>query len=85
MWDLIGKILIGALIAGVAAVVIKGIIDERKLREEMRQRNIKRALVSNIDRSNNKVKLKDLDSDEYTEFEGEGISSDLHEGQRIYA
>lgn len=85
MWGLIGRLLIGALIAGVAVVVIKGIIDERKLRDEMRQRNIKRALVSKIDRTNNTVKLKDLDSEEYTEFKGDEISSNICEGQRIYA
>ncbi len=85
MWDLIGKLILGALIVGVAAVVIKGIIDERKLRDEMRQHNIKRALVKNIDRTSNKVKLKDLDKDEEIEFEGDGISNEIYEGQRIYA
>lgn len=85
MWGLIGRILLGALIAGAAVVIIKGIIDEKKLRDEMRQRNIKRALVKNIDRSSNKIKLKALDKDEEIEFEGDGISKEIHEGQRIYA
>lgn len=85
MWGLIGRILLGALIAGAAVVIIKGIIDEKKLRDEMRQRNIKRALVKNIDRSSNKVKLKDLDKDEEIELKGDGISKEIHEGQRIYA
>ncbi|MBQ3458677.1 MAG: hypothetical protein IJG30_06940 [Synergistaceae bacterium] len=85
MWGLIGRLLIGALIAGVAVVVIKGIIDERKLRDEMRQRNIKRALVSNIDRTSNKVTLKDLDKEAEIEFQGDEISSDIRKGQRIYA
>ena len=75
MWGLIGRILLGALIAGAAVVIIKGIIDEKKLRDEMRQRNIKRALVKNIDRSSNKIKLKALDKDEEIEFEGDGIMS----------
>ena len=85
MWGLIGRLLIGALIAGVAVVVIKGIIDERKLRDEMRQRKIKRALVSNIDRTSNKVTLKDLDKEAEIEFQGDEISSDIRKGQRIYA
>ena len=85
MWGLLGRILIGALIAGAAVVIIKGIIDERKLKEKMRERNIKRALIEQVDRTNNKVKLKDLDSSEYTEFEGEGISSDIRAGQKLYA
>ena len=85
MWGLIGRLLIGALIAGVAVVVIKGIIDERKLCDEMRQRNIKRALVSNIDRTSNKVTLKDLDKEAEIEFQGDEISSDIRKGQRIYA
>ncbi|MBR0279847.1 MAG: hypothetical protein IJQ75_07720 [Synergistaceae bacterium] len=85
MWGLIGRLLIGALIARVAVVVIKGIIDERKLRDEMRQRNIKRALVSNIDRTSNKVTLKDLDKEAEIEFQGDEISSDIRKGQRIYA
>lgn len=86
MWGLIGRILIGALIAGAAVVIINGIIDERKLRDKMREKNIKRALVASVDRTSNKVKLKDLDSSEYTEFESsDGISNEIHEGQRIYA
>lgn len=85
MWGLIGRILLGTLIAGAAIVIISGIIDERKLREKMRERNIKRALIEQVDRTNNKVKLKDLDSSEYTEFEGEGISSDIRQGQKLYA
>ncbi len=88
MFDLLGKILLGLAVAGVvgaAAVVIKGVIDKRKIKEELAKKNINKAIIDMINKTDNVITLKDLEN--YSEFEikGDGISDELYEGQTIYA
>jgi len=86
MW---GKIFLGALAllaaGAVAYVVVDGIITKRKLQEEMKKKNVKKALVQAVNRTNNVVKLKDLDSDDVLEIKSDdGIDSDIRVGDKIY-
>ncbi len=85
MWRLLGGILAAALVAGVTAYVVKGIIDKRKLQQAMRDKEIQEAIIDEIDRYARKVKLKDLKNGKYLEVEGDEVSSEIYEGQRIYA
>ena len=86
MW---GKILmwgLGALAAGVvAAIVIDKIIEKRDLQKALRDKDLQRGIVTEINRASNKIKLSDLDSDEEIELQGKGIASDINEGDVIYA
>ncbi len=85
MWRLLGGILAALFVAGVTAYVVKGIIDKRKLQQAMRDKEIREAMIETIDKYAHKVKLKDLKSGEHLEVQGEGVSSDIYEGQRIVA
>ena len=85
MWRLIGGILAAVLVAGVTAYVVKGIIDKRKLQQAMRDKEIREALIDTVDRYAHKVKLKDLKSGKYLEVQGDDVSSEIHQGDRIYA
>lgn len=85
MWRLLGGLLAAALVAGVAAYVVKGIIDKRKLQQAMRDKEIQEAMIDTIDKYAHKVKLKDLKNGKYLEVEGDEVSSEIYEGQKIYA
>ncbi|MBQ6972052.1 MAG: hypothetical protein IJP86_06815 [Synergistaceae bacterium] len=64
---------------------MKGIIDKRRLREAMRNNDFQEAIIDTVNRNARKVKLKDIKRNRYLEVEGDEISSDVHEGGRIYA
>ena len=85
MWRLLGGLLAAALVAGVAAYVVKGIIDKRKLQQAMRDNEIRDALIDTVDRYAHKVKLKDLKNGKYLEVTGDEVSSEIYEGLRIVA
>ena len=74
-----------ALVAGVAAYVVKGIIDKRKLQQAMRDNEIRDALIDTVDRYAHKVKLKGLKNGKYLEVTGDEVSSEIYEGLRIVA
>ena len=88
MWDLIklaAAVIGGAILLGAAAYVVKGIIDKRKLQEAMKANDFQEAFIEMVDRNAKKVKLKDLRRGKTLEVTGDGISSDIHEGDKIYA
>ncbi|MBQ3447275.1 MAG: hypothetical protein IJG37_06515 [Synergistaceae bacterium] len=60
VWRLLGKLLLGALVAGAAVYVVKGIIDKNKLKEAMRDKEFRGAWIDTVDRVAKKVKLKDI-------------------------
>ena len=65
--------------------VVKGIIDKKALQEKMYQEAIKTAILTLVNTCENRVRLKDLAGDSEIELRGDGISSELKEGQEIYA
>ena len=85
MWRLIGGILAALLVAGAATYVVKGIIDKRKLQQAMRDNEFREAMIDTVDRYARKVKLKDIRSGKYLEVKGDEVSSEIHQGDRIYA
>ena len=85
MWDTLFKIGAALLIGGLAVYTIKGIIDKRKIQEAMRDKGIQEGIIESVYRSAKKIKLKDVKRGSSIEIEGDGISSEIHEGMRIYA
>lgn len=87
MFDL-GDFLLGAAALAAAVfltVYVVGQINRSSLEQKLRSKNIKKAIIKEIDRCNNVVKLKDLDNDRTLEVRGDSVSLELYEGQLIYS
>lgn len=79
-------LLAAAAVATVAAIVIyiSGTITRSKLKEKLRDNDIKDAMIEKIDNCENVVTLKDMDSDKTLEIHGDDVDYELDEGDRIY-
>ncbi len=86
------KLLLAALAAGtVAAIVVyvAGTITRAKLREKARENDIKKFILTVVDKKKNVVKIQELD--EYgvkgkeMEVHGDDIDDIVDEGDEIYA
>lgn len=79
-------LLAAAAVATVAAIVIyiSGTITRSKLKEKLRDNDIKDAMIEKIDNCENVVTLKDMDSDKTLEIHGDDMDYELDEGDRIY-
>lgn len=84
---LLGRLLIGLAVATVGAVAvavtvkcIKGVLDRNRLKNLAMQDGINKALVDSIERCDNKVTLKDLNSNRKITYQGDSISSDVKVG-----
>lgn len=75
MW---GWILLGLAAATVGVIVIRGTINESRIKEEMHKENINKAVVTAIDNCTNTVKIQDLCSDKTLEIQGDDVDSDLN-------
>lgn len=79
-------LLAAAAVVTVAAVVVyvAGTITKPELKDKLRENGIENAVIKAIDRCDNVVSVKDLDSDRTLEIHGDDVSYDLNEGDRIY-
>lgn len=79
-------LLAAAAVATVAAIVIyiSGTITRSKLKEKLRDNDIKDAMIEKIDNCENVVTLKDMDSDKTLEIHGDDVDYELDKGDRIY-
>lgn len=82
---MLGWILLGIAVAAVGVVVISGIISKSRIKEVMQEQNIQRALITEINRCTNVIKLKDLNSSKTKEIQGDGIDDSLREYDKIIA
>lgn len=82
-WILAG--LLGAAAVSVIVITISGIIDRKRIQDELKrqQDEIGRVLVEEINKCDRVVRLKDLDSESVYEINGDSISDDIYEGQYI--
>ena len=80
---MLGWILLGIVAAAAGVVVISGIISKSRIKEVMQERNIKCAVINEINKCTNVIKLKDLNSSKTTEFQGDGIDDSLREHEKI--
>ncbi len=84
---MLGWILGGLLAAAAVAVIvvtISGSINKKRIEEVMRNNGIKDALIEEIDRCDNVVKLSDLDSDKEIEIHGDDVSNRLKEYDMVF-
>lgn len=86
------KLLLAVLAAGtVAAIVVyvAGTITRAKLREKARENDIKRFIVTAVNKADNVVKVQELDEDgvkgKEMEVHGDDIDDIVDEGDEIYA
>lgn len=86
---LLGRILLGAACAALAASVIyiciKGTISKQKIKEEMNNKRINKSLIQKIDNCNNTINFKDLESGTEYQISGDDIDDDIYEDEIIYA
>ena len=82
-WILAG--LLGAAAVYVIVITISGIIDRKRIQDELKrqQDEIGKVLVEEINKCDRVVRLKDLDSESVYEINGDSISDDIYEGQYI--
>ncbi len=78
------------ILLGVAAIVIDVItivvdmITKAILKDKMKDEKFESAVIEMVNRCDNVVKLKDLDSDKVIEVHGQDIDSDIYQGDRLY-
>ena len=84
---LLGRLVIGGIIAAIAAsaivIYIDGKITEEKIEEELKERDVRKAIVKRIDECNRVILLKDLLSDQEYEIHGDSIDDSLITGTEI--
>lgn len=78
LWGSITIVTLGAL-----AVAIDTIISRSSIEEVMKSQGLKRTLVEMVDRTNNKVKLRDLNNDDVWTITGTDVDYDVQKGLRI--
>lgn len=76
---MLGWILLGLATVAVGVIVISGIVTKNRIKEKLRERGLKDALITSIDSCTNTVKLEDLYSDKTLEIRGDGIDDELDE------
>ena len=74
---MLGWILLGLVTAAAGVIVISGIVDKSRIKEKMRERNMRIAIIKEVDSCTNTVKLEDLDSEETLEIRGDDLDDDL--------
>ena len=82
---MLGWILAGLAIMAVGVIVISGMVTKSRIKEEMRSRNFKDMMITEINNCTNTIKLEDLDSDRTIEIQGDDIDSSLYEYETICA
>lgn len=76
---MLGWILFGLLAATVGVIVISGMVTKNRIKEKMREKGMKKALITAIENCSNTVKLKALYSDETIEIQGDELDDELDE------
>ena len=78
LWGSITIVTIGAL-----SVAIDTIISRPSIEEVMKSQGLKRVLVEEVNRTSNKVKLRDLNNDDVWTISGTDVDYDVQKGVRI--
>ncbi len=82
---MLGWILFGLAAAAVGVVVISGIVSKNRIKEKMRENGIKDAIIMEINKCSNTVKLESLYGEETLEIRGDDLDDELEEDDVIYA
>lgn len=85
---LLGRLIIGGIIAAVATaaivIYVKGRVTKQKIREQLKEKGVETAVINMINSCNNTVSVKDWESDQEYEIRGDDVDSSLYESQKIY-
>lgn len=82
---MLGWILLGLATAAVGVIVISGMVTKNRIKEKMRERGMKEAIITEINNCTNTVKLEDLESDDTLEIRGDELDYELDEYDTITA
>ena len=82
---MLGWILFGLAAAAVGVVVISEIVSKKRIKEKMRENGIKDAIIMEINKCSNTVKLESLYGEETLEIRGDDLDDELEEDDVIYA
>lgn len=74
---MLGWILLGLAAVAVGVIIIDGIVTKNRIKEKMRERGIKDAIIIEVDNCENKIKLKDLHSSDELEIQGDELDYDI--------
>lgn len=80
---MLGWILLGLATAAVGVIVISGMVTKSRIREKMREKGMKEAIITEINNCTNTVKLEDLYSDDILEIRGDELDYELDEYDTI--
>lgn len=87
LFGLLGRALIAAAGAAIVAgivIYIAGKITKEKLRKKLEDKGIETALINEIDRCSNVIKMTDFDTDETIEVHGDDIDDEIEEDDLIF-
>lgn len=81
---MIGWIIAGLIAAvAVTVIVVSGIIDKQKLKDEAEKLGIEKAVVDRADHCENIVRFRDLSTGVQYDVKGDGISNEITVGSYI--
>lgn len=74
---MLGWVLLGLAAVTAGIIVISGMVTKNRIKEKMRERGIKDAILTGIDNCDNTVKLENLLGGETLEIRGDELDDDL--------
>lgn len=80
---MLGWILLGLATAAVGVIIISGMVTKSRIKEKMRERGFEMAIITEINKCTNTVKLEELCSDKTIEIRGDDIDCELDEYDTI--
>lgn len=81
---MLGWILLGIAATAVGVVIISGMVTKNRIREKLRERGFKMAMITVIDTCTNTVKLEDFGNDKTIEIRGDALDNELNEYETIF-
>ena len=82
---MLGWILLGLATVAVGVIIISGMVTESRIKDKMRERGIKMAMITIIDKCTNTVKLEEFCSEKTIEIRGDALDCELDEYTTIFA
>ena len=80
---MIERVLLGLGALALSALVVAVVVDQARLRKKVKEAQLKAAFVSMVDKTHNRVTLRDMESLTEISVDGEKISDDIHENMII--
>lgn len=81
---MLGWILFGLAVAAVGVIVISGIVSRNSIKEQMENKGMKSAIIKEINKCTNTVKLESLYDHETLEIRGDDLDNSLRRNDIIY-